>query len=194
MQNPGGGYASYETINGPSITEWLNPAEVFGRIMVEYAYPECTTSVVTGLRLFQKYDSYRSADIEYVSPLTQRNGQGRRRIHPARPAQRRLVVRLVGDLLYLRGHVCPREPAPRGHDVRKQRAGAPRMRIPHQQAAGGRRLGRELQGRSTCSPSPANSARTPRHPRPRSSRRPGQLSPCSTPTTPTRPRSSARCS
>ncbi|WFD01481.1 lanosterol synthase [Malassezia obtusa] len=66
MQNPGGGYASYETINGPAMTEWLNPAEVFGRIMVEYAYPECTTSVVTGLRLFQQYDSYRSDEIEYV--------------------------------------------------------------------------------------------------------------------------------
>lgn len=66
MQNPGGGYASYETINGPAMTEWLNPAEVFSRIMVEYAYPECTTSVVTGLRLFQQYDSYRSDEIEYV--------------------------------------------------------------------------------------------------------------------------------
>ena len=64
MQNPGGGFASYETINGPAITEWLNPAEVFGRIMVEYAYPECTTSVVTGLLLFKRYDSYRSEDID----------------------------------------------------------------------------------------------------------------------------------
>ncbi|PKI83478.1 Erg7p [Malassezia vespertilionis] len=64
MQNPGGGYASYETINGPALTEWLNPAEVFGNIMVEYAYPECTTSVVTGLRMFQQYDTYRSAEID----------------------------------------------------------------------------------------------------------------------------------
>ena len=64
MQNPGGGYASYETINGPSVLEWLNPAEVFGNIMVEHAYPECTTSVVSGLRMFQRYDSYRSADID----------------------------------------------------------------------------------------------------------------------------------
>ena len=77
MQNPGGGYASYETINGPEITEWLNPAEVFGRIMVEYAYPECTTSVVTGLRLFQQYDSYRSDEIKYVCWLTQRRRQCR---------------------------------------------------------------------------------------------------------------------
>lgn len=64
MQNPGGGYASYETINGSSLLELLNPAEVFGRIMVEYAYPECTTSVVTGLRLFQQYDTYRKDEIE----------------------------------------------------------------------------------------------------------------------------------
>lgn len=67
MQNPGGGFASYETINGPAILEKINPAEVFGEfltlwqksslstwllnalntffatgdIMVEYAYPEC---------------------------------------------------------------------------------------------------------------------------------------------------------
>lgn len=64
MENPGGGFASYETINGPAWTEWLNPAEVFGNIMIEYAYPECTTSVVSGLRMFQRYDDYRSADID----------------------------------------------------------------------------------------------------------------------------------
>ncbi|WFD36580.1 lanosterol synthase [Malassezia cuniculi] len=64
MQNPGGGFASYETINGPELLEALNPAEVFGRIMIEYAYPECTTSVVTALQLFRRYDDYRAADIE----------------------------------------------------------------------------------------------------------------------------------
>lgn len=64
MQNPGGGFASYETINGPSLLEALNPAEVFGRIMIEYAYPECTTSVVTALQLFRRIDDYRNADIE----------------------------------------------------------------------------------------------------------------------------------
>lgn len=64
MQNPGGGFASYETINGPALLEALNPAEVFGRIMIEYAYPECTTSVVTALQLFRRWDSYRAADIE----------------------------------------------------------------------------------------------------------------------------------
>lgn len=30
LQNPDGGFASYELIRGPSWLEWLNPAEVFG--------------------------------------------------------------------------------------------------------------------------------------------------------------------
>ncbi|KAK0568498.1 Lanosterol synthase (Oxidosqualene--lanosterol cyclase) [Tilletia horrida] len=64
MQNPSGGFASYETINGPKILEWINPAEVFGDIMIEYDYPECTTSVVTSLMKFKAIDDYRTADIE----------------------------------------------------------------------------------------------------------------------------------
>ncbi|KAE8228592.1 hypothetical protein CF326_g6472 [Tilletia indica] len=64
MQNPSGGFASYETINGPAILEWINPAEVFGDIMIEYDYPECTTSVVTALMKFKAIDNYRSKDID----------------------------------------------------------------------------------------------------------------------------------
>ncbi|KAI8851919.1 putative lanosterol synthase [Chytridium lagenaria] len=65
MQNSNGGFASYETIRGPAFLEWLNPAEVFGRIMIEYNYPECTTSVVLGLTTFRKHHpEYRSAEIE----------------------------------------------------------------------------------------------------------------------------------
>jgi squalene cyclase len=30
MQNPSGGYASYEPVRGPKFLELLNPAEVFG--------------------------------------------------------------------------------------------------------------------------------------------------------------------
>jgi lanosterol synthase len=40
MQNPDGGFASYELIRGNKKMEWLNTAEVFGDIMVEYTYPE----------------------------------------------------------------------------------------------------------------------------------------------------------
>ena len=64
MQNPSGGFASYESIRGSDYMEYLNAAEVFGRIMVEYDYPECTTSVVTALSIFSKYDPiYRRDDI-----------------------------------------------------------------------------------------------------------------------------------
>ncbi|PFH51033.1 hypothetical protein AMATHDRAFT_3423 [Amanita thiersii Skay4041] len=65
LQNPNGGFASYELVRGPKWLEWLNPAEVFGDIMIEYCYPECTTSVITSLAIFRKYyPNYRSKDIE----------------------------------------------------------------------------------------------------------------------------------
>lgn len=64
MQNASGGFASYEPTRGSEYLECLNAAEVFGRIMVEYDYPECSTAVVTALRLFSKHDpQYRQADI-----------------------------------------------------------------------------------------------------------------------------------
>jgi len=40
MQNPNGGYASYELQRGGEWMELLNAAEVFGNIMVDYMYPE----------------------------------------------------------------------------------------------------------------------------------------------------------
>ncbi|KAF9245283.1 terpenoid cyclases/protein prenyltransferase alpha-alpha toroid [Melanogaster broomeanus] len=64
MQNDNGGYASYELVRGPKWLEWLNPAEVFGDIMIEFCYPECTTSVITSLSIFKKhYPNYRSGEI-----------------------------------------------------------------------------------------------------------------------------------
>ena len=64
MQNPSGGFASYELQRGSEYMELLNAAEVFGRIMVEYDYPECTTAVVTALSLFRKHDpKYRAQEI-----------------------------------------------------------------------------------------------------------------------------------
>jgi lanosterol synthase len=59
-----GGFASYEPQRGSELLEYLNAAEVFGRIMVEYDYPECTTAVVTVLSLFQTFSDYRSAEIK----------------------------------------------------------------------------------------------------------------------------------
>ncbi|KAE9972270.1 hypothetical protein BLS_004095 [Venturia inaequalis] len=65
MQNWSGGCSSYEPQRGSELTEWLNAAEVFGRIMVEYDYPECTTACVTALMAFRKlYPDYRKDDIQ----------------------------------------------------------------------------------------------------------------------------------
>lgn len=63
-QNPSGGCASYEPTRGGEWLEMFNAAQVFGQIMIEYDYPECTTAVVTVLTLFNKYwPDYRSRDI-----------------------------------------------------------------------------------------------------------------------------------
>ncbi|KAI9182873.1 Lanosterol synthase (Oxidosqualene--lanosterol cyclase) [Blastocladiella emersonii ATCC 22665] len=70
MPNRDGGFASYELIRGPAILEALNPAEVFGNIMIEYSYPECTTASVLGLLAFQGYrpdlGAYRAAEVARV--------------------------------------------------------------------------------------------------------------------------------
>jgi lanosterol synthase len=67
MQNSSGGFASYEPIRGSQYLEYLNAAEVFGRIMIEYDYPECTTAVLTALSLFTiHYPDYRAAEIVKV--------------------------------------------------------------------------------------------------------------------------------
>ncbi len=67
MQNShSGAFASYEPQRGSELMEYLNAAEVFGRIMVEYDYPECTTSVVTALSFFQTFSDYRTKDIDRI--------------------------------------------------------------------------------------------------------------------------------
>lgn len=65
MQNANGGFASYELVRGVRQMEWLNVAEVFGNIMIEYAYPECTTSALSALLHFGKHvKGYRQKEIE----------------------------------------------------------------------------------------------------------------------------------
>jgi lanosterol synthase len=64
MQNSDGGFASYEKVRGSSLLEYVNPAEIFDRIMVEYSYPECTAAVLSALSLFHRhFPQYRSVDI-----------------------------------------------------------------------------------------------------------------------------------
>ncbi|KAF7361692.1 Terpene cyclase/mutase family member [Mycena venus] len=55
MQYKDGGFGSYEIPRAPKSLEALNSSEVFGNTMVEITYPECTTSVITALHIFQQY-------------------------------------------------------------------------------------------------------------------------------------------
>ncbi|KAF9578641.1 Lanosterol synthase (Oxidosqualene--lanosterol cyclase), partial [Lunasporangiospora selenospora] len=65
MPNKNGGFASYESIRGPAWLEWINPAEVFGNIMIEYTYPECSTACVLGLTYFREQrPDYRRDEID----------------------------------------------------------------------------------------------------------------------------------
>ena len=65
MQNDTGGWASYELTRAPEWLELLNPSEIFGNIMIDYSYTECTSACVQGLAEFKKhFPDYRSNEIE----------------------------------------------------------------------------------------------------------------------------------
>jgi squalene/oxidosqualene cyclase-like protein len=49
LQNDDGGWATYERQRGPTWLERLNPSQVFGKIMVDYSYVECTSACLAGL-------------------------------------------------------------------------------------------------------------------------------------------------
>ncbi|TSK92907.1 Lanosterol synthase [Bagarius yarrelli] len=64
LRNCDGGFASYETKRGGKLLELLNPSEVFGDIMIDYTYVECTSAVMQSLQHFhQVYSEYRTQDI-----------------------------------------------------------------------------------------------------------------------------------
>ncbi|KAK8520485.1 hypothetical protein V6N12_004422 [Hibiscus sabdariffa] len=65
LQNNNGGFASYELTRSYAWLEMFNPAEVFGDIMIDYQYVECTSAAIQGLKAFQKlHPSYRNKEIE----------------------------------------------------------------------------------------------------------------------------------
>ncbi|CAM1505995.1 Fc.00g116320.m01.CDS01 [Cosmosporella sp. VM-42] len=64
-QNKSGGVSAFEARRGGEYLDYLNISEIFDRFMIEYDYPECTSSVVTALSLFRKYwPNYRKKDIQ----------------------------------------------------------------------------------------------------------------------------------
>lgn len=54
FQNRDGGWATYELQRAPAWLELLNPSDVFGGIMVDYPYVECTSSCVQALAAWQQ--------------------------------------------------------------------------------------------------------------------------------------------
>uniref|UniRef100_A0A3B5M9D4 Squalene cyclase C-terminal domain-containing protein n=1 Tax=Xiphophorus couchianus TaxID=32473 RepID=A0A3B5M9D4_9TELE len=52
LRNRDGGFATYETKRGGKLLELLNPSEVFGDIMIDYTYVECTSAAMQALRHF----------------------------------------------------------------------------------------------------------------------------------------------
>uniref|UniRef100_A0A8C2ZNF7 Terpene cyclase/mutase family member n=1 Tax=Cyclopterus lumpus TaxID=8103 RepID=A0A8C2ZNF7_CYCLU len=64
MRNSDSGFATYETKRGGRLLELLNPSEVFGDIMIDYTYVECTSAVMQALKHFQKaYPEHRAEEI-----------------------------------------------------------------------------------------------------------------------------------
>ena len=60
-----GGWASYENTRAPQWMEYLNPSEIFGEIMIDYSYVECSSASIQGLTKFlQKEPNYRRLEIE----------------------------------------------------------------------------------------------------------------------------------
>uniref|UniRef100_A0AAQ4PZ61 Terpene cyclase/mutase family member n=1 Tax=Gasterosteus aculeatus aculeatus TaxID=481459 RepID=A0AAQ4PZ61_GASAC len=74
MRNCDGGFATYETKRGGKLLELLNPSEVFGDIMIDYTYVECTSAVMQALRHFQKeYPEHRAEEIRNLCVLLLRS-------------------------------------------------------------------------------------------------------------------------
>ncbi|ETE64198.1 Lanosterol synthase, partial [Ophiophagus hannah] len=64
MRNSDGGFSSYETRRGSWLLEAINCAETYADCMVDHTYIECTSSVMQGLKLFQKkFPDHRREEI-----------------------------------------------------------------------------------------------------------------------------------
>lgn len=64
FQNTDGGWATYELTRGPGWLEWLNAAEVYKNIMIDYAWTECSSACIQSLKTFKtSYPDYKPAEI-----------------------------------------------------------------------------------------------------------------------------------
>ncbi|XP_042318549.1 lanosterol synthase-like [Sceloporus undulatus] len=64
MRNVDGGFSSFETMRGSALLEMMNPLELYAGCLVDHTVVECTSSVMKGLRHFQKrFPDYRADEI-----------------------------------------------------------------------------------------------------------------------------------
>jgi hypothetical protein len=102
--------------------------------MIEYSYPECTTSVLTALSIFKRhYPDYRRDDIECVSAYTTSlidmlihlcekiDDPTRNQVPAQGAASQRGLVWELGYFLHLRDHVCSRVALVGRRNVRDER-------------------------------------------------------------------------
>jgi len=65
LQNPDGGWATYELTRGPAWLETLNASDCFRDIMIDYSYVECTSACMQALHAYrQRYGGALDARIE----------------------------------------------------------------------------------------------------------------------------------
>lgn len=66
-QNEDGGFATYENNRGFGWYESLNPSEVFGDIMIDYSYVECSMATLTALSEFHEvYPNHRANEVTHA--------------------------------------------------------------------------------------------------------------------------------
>lgn len=64
FQNKDGGWATYENTRSQPWIEHLNPSEIFGKIMIDYSYTECTSACIRALSEFKEtYPAHRTKEI-----------------------------------------------------------------------------------------------------------------------------------
>ena len=61
------GWATYENNRGFGWYEELNPSEVFGDIMIDYSYVECSMASLTALAEFhEKFPHHRTKEVTFA--------------------------------------------------------------------------------------------------------------------------------
>ena len=65
IQNASGGYSNFEPIAARAWLEYFNGTEIFGQVMTEPDYAECTSSCTTALALFRaRNGEYRRKEVD----------------------------------------------------------------------------------------------------------------------------------